>query len=87
MAKRVRVVRFFNGERHEARTIGYAQTVNGIKRILTTQALLDHGWGHEVWGSTDALKTLGAKETEAGWVLVLDKYTQESVGCLPSFEQ
>lgn len=80
MAKRVQVVRFFNGARDEAKAIGNAQTLEGVKRLLK-KAPTDAGWGIEVRGDVEGLKALGASETDVGWILVLDRYTQEAVGC------
>jgi hypothetical protein len=76
----VELVRFFNGERGEAKLVGRARTVGGVAK-LANQAPIEPGWGCEVRGSVDALKAIGAKETEIGWVLTLDRYTQEMIGC------
>ena len=82
--KRVEVVQFFLGERDAAQVIGRAQTLSGVRRLVSRSACWQgsSGWGVEVRGSAEALEDLGAIETAAGLVIVFDRAADESVTCV-----
>lgn len=77
----VEVVRFFNGNRDEAKVVGRARTMSGIRR-LEAQAPRADGWGCEVRGAKDELVALGAWDTGVGWALVLDEKKDRLIGCI-----